>query len=128
MLASDLLMDHRFSWMTLVIYGCMAAGTAIGQCLAQDRTSSRTFVATMAGSVLFYVVTNFAVWAGSTRLYAHTVEGLVQCYVLALPFFRNSLAGDLFWTAALFSLHHLAVMMTNANGSPIIAASQRRRG
>jgi hypothetical protein len=41
-------------------------------------------------------------------MYLHTPGGLIQCYVAALPFFRNSLAGDLFWTAALFGLHDLA--------------------
>ena len=49
--------------------------------------------AALAGSLLFFVVTNFAAWAGG-QLYPLTASGLAACYVAAIPFFRNSLAGD----------------------------------
>ncbi|MBM3818918.1 MAG: hypothetical protein FJW14_07875 [Acidimicrobiia bacterium] len=51
--------------------------------------------------MLFYVVTNFAVWA-STTLYPLTWAGLVTCYIAALPFFRNSLLGDMGFAVLLF--------------------------
>ena len=68
----------------------------------------------MGGSLLFYVVTNFAVWITPgdahqhAALYPRTLDGLIECYWMALPFLRNSLAGDLFWTAALFGVFDLA--------------------
>lgn len=104
MLLSDFVMEHRFSWMTLVVYACMAAGVALGAWLRTRRTWGRTALAAASGSLLFFIVTNFAVWASPRSMYAPTLEGLVQCYVLALPFFRNGLAGDLFWTAFLFGV------------------------
>lgn len=57
--------------------------------------------ATIASSVLFYLITNFGVWLqfGS---YPHTVNGLLACYVAAVPFFWNTLAGDLFYSTLLF--------------------------
>jgi hypothetical protein len=58
--------------------------------------------------LVFYLVTNFAGWLEPHSLYAHTVDGLLQGYVMAIPFFRNSLAGDLFWTALLFGLYEVA--------------------
>ena len=68
-------------------------------------------LAALAGSVLFYVVTNFAVWVTPNGLYAglyaHTWDGLIQCYVMALPFFRNDIAGNVLWTAMLFGLFDL---------------------
>jgi hypothetical protein len=55
----------------------------------------------LASSVTFFVTTNFAVWAFS-GMYANDLAGLLHCYVAALPFLRNGVMGDLFWTAVLF--------------------------
>ena len=52
-------------------------------------------------SLIFFVSTNFAVWAFGT-LYPLTFQGLTQCYVAALPFLDKTVLGDLFWTAVLF--------------------------
>jgi hypothetical protein len=52
-------------------------------------------------SVFFFVTSNFAVWMFS-GIYARDIAGLVKCYIAALPFFQNTLMGDLFWTAVLF--------------------------
>jgi uncharacterized protein DUF6580 len=108
LVASDAALGYRFSWMNAVVYGSFLAAVGIGGWLRQRRTWGRTLAAALAGSVLFYMVTNFAVWLAPPFMYEHTAAGLVRCYVAALPFFRNSLAGDLFWAAALFGLHDLA--------------------
>jgi hypothetical protein len=52
-------------------------------------------------SVFFFITSNFAVWMFS-GIYARDIAGLVKCYIAALPFFQNTLTGDLFWTAVLF--------------------------
>jgi hypothetical protein len=57
--------------------------------------------AMLSCSLVFFVTTNFAVWAFGS-LYPLNWEGLVQCYVAALPFLDKTLLGDLFWTAVLF--------------------------
>jgi hypothetical protein len=84
-----------------VIYGCFALIVCLGFWLREQRSAGRIIVAALAGSVLFFVITNFAFWA-STSLYPKTVAGLAECYVAAIPFFRNTLAGDLFFTTVLF--------------------------
>lgn len=61
----------------------------------------------VSGSVLFFLVTNFGAWAmdpipGFTQLYEKSFSGLMTCYVAGLPFFRGTLAGDLFFNAMLF--------------------------
>jgi hypothetical protein len=59
-------------------------------------------VATMVPcSVLFFLLSNGAVWAFS-GMYSLTWQGLVQCYIAALPFLEKTVLGDLFWTAVLF--------------------------
>ncbi len=66
----------------------------------------------LLASILFFIITNFGVWATGT-MYARTFAGLLECYTMALPFFRGTLAGDLVYTALLvggFSLlknHHV---------------------
>jgi hypothetical protein len=55
----------------------------------------------LASSVLFFVITNFGVWAFDA-FYPKTWEGLIACYVAAIPFFQNTLIGDLLYTAVLF--------------------------
>lgn len=47
----------------------------------------------LVNSIFFFLFTNFGVWLVG-GLYPHTVEGLKQCYTLAIPFYRNTLAGD----------------------------------
>jgi len=53
----------------------------------------------LASSLVFYLATNFAHWL-LTNDYPHTTEGLLACYVAALPFFRWMPVGDVAWTLA----------------------------
>jgi hypothetical protein len=62
----------------------------------------------LLSSVLFFVVTNFGVWLGFNT-YATSWAGLGQCYLAALPFFRYTLAGDLFFAGVLFGTYALAL-------------------
>ncbi len=64
----------------------------------------RNGVIALAGSVLFYLVTNWAVWVWSP-MYAPTWAGLVASYAAGIPFFRNTLLGDLFFTGAFFGCY-----------------------
>jgi hypothetical protein len=52
------------------------------------------------------VVSNLGVWLAG--FYPRTVEGLVQCYVMAIPFFGSTLLGDLFYAVVLFGLYEAA--------------------
>ena len=60
--------------------------------------------AALSGGLLFFFVTNFGVWLQS-GMYAHTWEGLVQCYVNALPFLRNTLLGDVFFSTSMYAIY-----------------------
>ena len=75
-----------------VVYACILATTALGQCIADRRSVWQVGAAALAGSLLFYVVTNFATWAGG-HLYPMTASGLAECYIKAIPYFGNSLCG-----------------------------------
>jgi hypothetical protein len=83
------------------VYVSFALIVGLGLWLRSRRQPALIAGAAVAGSVLFFIVTNFGVWA-SGHLYAKTWGGLVACYTAALPFFRNSLEGDLLYTLILF--------------------------
>lgn len=70
-----------------------------------------TIIATsITASVLFFLITNWAVWQFSSW-YSKDWNGLIDSYVLALPFFRNSLLGDLFYTLTLFGCCELVIIL-----------------
>ena len=60
--------------------------------------------ASLAGSVVFFLVSNFGVWMG-WKMYPATVGGLIDCYVAALPFFRNTVLGDLAYAGLMFGIY-----------------------
>lgn len=62
----------------------------------------------LAGSAVFFTVTNFAVWFA---WYPKTWVGLVECYTMALPFFRGTLLGDLFYAGVFFGLYELSAYL-----------------
>ena len=67
-------------------------------------------VLAVAGSALFFLVSNFGTWALS-GMYPHTAAGLAACYVAAIPFFQNTLAGDLFYATLLFGGFTIAELL-----------------
>jgi hypothetical protein len=78
----------------------------------------------LSSSLLFFATTNFAVWAFS-GMYAHDFHGLVLCYVAALPFLWNTVAGDMLWTTLLFGTWWSAkLLLAPAPGGVLNAASR----
>jgi hypothetical protein len=63
--------------------------------------------ATLASAILFFVISNFGVWLRSTR-YPQNLVGLAACYTAAIPFFKNTVAGNCVFSAALFGAFALA--------------------
>lgn len=85
------------------VYACFLVPACLGSHFLKRRRNPLVIAAfATASSALFFVVTNFAVWAGSSW-YPQTWAGLMECYVAALPFARNMLTADLVWCATLFT-------------------------
>ena len=100
------------------VYASVALIVLIGWAVQARITPLRIGLAAVASSVLFFVVTNFGVWMKGIY-YPQTLSGLVDCYVAAIPFFQNTLAGDLFYSALLFggfALLERAVPRIRASG------------
>lgn len=84
-----------------VVYGSIALVVGLGLRLRSRRTPVMIAAATLASSILFFVLTNFGVWALGPG-YPRTWEGLIACYAAAIPFFHNALLGDGFYSFILF--------------------------
>ncbi len=100
---------YQLSFDLLFTWAFYAAVLLLGSLLKERATVARVAGASLAGSITFFVVSNFAVWA-VWNMYPKTLAGLGACYVAALPFFRNAVAGDLAFTAVLFGVPALVAM------------------
>lgn len=100
LLLSDLALGLFYPGMAFV-YASVALVVVIGWAVASRRTFVAVGAAALASSVAFFILTNFGMWLFS-GLYPLTAAGLAACFVAAIPFFQNSLAGDLFYSALLF--------------------------
>jgi len=106
MLLSDVvLVSAVYGWHGLgvmpFVYGSFALTVCLGRYIRQRPRLPFIAAASLAGAVLFYLVTNLGVWL-SGHMYPGTWQGLVACYAAAIPFFRNTIAGDLFYASLLF--------------------------
>jgi hypothetical protein len=83
-----------------VIYATYALIAVIGMFL-RDRGTMAIAGGVLLSSTIFYLTTNFAVWAMGTT-YAKSATGLVACYIAAIPYFGNTLASDALYAAIFF--------------------------
>ena len=74
--------------------------------LATQLKNRNVFGNAVLASIIFFLVTNFSVWLSG--YYGLTLAGLWTCYVMAIPFFGNTLLGTLFYTSVFWLIHLLA--------------------
>ena len=84
-----------------VIYGSFALIVCLGFWLRRRQNVWAIGGTAIVGALLFFVLTNFGVWALG-QMYPKTPAGLLDCYVAAIPFFQNTLSSNLFYAALLF--------------------------
>ena len=94
-------------WVTYLAIGLVVI---IGWLALSRMSPLRVGLAAVASSVTFFLVSNFGTWALG-GMYPHTSAGLAACYVAAIPFFQNTLAGDLFYATLLFGGFRIAELL-----------------
>ena len=92
-----------FGLWTFFTYTGFAAIVFAGTLLRTNPTALKTLGFILGSSLGFWIWTNFGVWLAGGPMYARSFEGLISCYMAALPFLRNALVGDLFWGFAFFA-------------------------
>jgi len=78
----------------------------IGISLLKKISIRNLFVSALLASVIFFIVSNFGVWF-SSGMYPRNLEGLISCYIAGIPFFKNTIFGNLFYTITMFGLFEL---------------------
>lgn len=106
MILSDFFIGFDSLPMRLTVYGSFLITVFIGLWLKKHNNLKNIIFGSLTASVLFFITTNFSVWAFGS-LYPHTLGGLSESYFLALPFFRNTIAGDLFYSGVFFGSYAL---------------------
>lgn len=86
---------------SLFTYAAFVAIAILGMNALKRVTVSRVVASAMSASILFFALSNFGVWL-SSGMYPHTWNGLTTCYAAGLPFLKNTVAGDLVYSALLF--------------------------
>ncbi|MFH1968232.1 MAG: DUF6580 family putative transport protein [bacterium] len=89
-----------------VVYGSFLLCVVVGFWLKKNKKWYTILGSSCLVALVFFLLTNFAVWAFAPW-YAKTFSGLIQCYFMALPFFRNTLLGNLFYVAVSFGAFEL---------------------
>lgn len=103
MFVSDSLIGF-YHWPIMIsVYGSFILAGLLGTYLQKNKTIGSVFGVALCSSFLFFLITNWAVWQFST-MYPHNFGGLMQSYIMAIPFFKNSLIGDIFYTGSFFGL------------------------
>ena len=110
MFFSDLFIGFYSLPIMLSVYGSLAVMGFIGLAVRKNKKIATVLGGTILGSAIFYLATNFSVWAFGS-LYQHTAAGLIQCYYMAIPFFRNSMLGDIFYTGVLAGAYEMCLAL-----------------
>jgi hypothetical protein len=97
---------YPFTVDLLIVWAWYAAMMLFGGKVIKGWSPLRIGAATLAGSVSFFLVSNFATWL-VWNMYPKTFGGLMTCYVAGIPFFRNAVASDLFFSTAFFGIGYL---------------------
>lgn len=110
MFFSDMFIGFYALPIMLSVYAGFIIMGLIGLAIRKNKKLSTILGGTILGSVIFYLLTNAAVWVFGS-LYPPTAAGLMQSYYMAIPFFRNSLLGDLFYTGALAGAYEASLAL-----------------
>jgi len=89
------------------IYGAFIAVIIVGMFMLRKVNVKSVLFTSVIAAMVFFVITNFAVWAG-TPIFPKNAAGLIACYTAAIPFFWNTVLGNLFFGSILFGAYEYA--------------------
>lgn len=93
----------------IFVYGSFFLTGVIGLWLKNHKSVPNIIFASLGSSILFYLITNFGVWLTGT-MYPHLQNGLLESYIMGLPFFRNTLLGDLGYVGLFFGSYEFVLL------------------
>ena len=93
----------------LAIYASFILSGLVGLWLKKHKSAANILAAAFFCSLQFFLLSNAAVWIAG--MYDRSIVGLFQSYVAAIPFFRGTFLGDVFYTTAFFGSYELAISL-----------------
>jgi hypothetical protein len=113
MYVTDAIMWHGFLWspFNYYVYGCYFVTALVGMLLRHTESPWKLGAAVIGTSLVFFVVTNFGVWFGAHgdltagKCYADSWDGLIACYIAALPFYQWTVISDIAFSMVFFGAH-----------------------
>ncbi|MBI2607958.1 MAG: hypothetical protein HYW51_03990 [Candidatus Doudnabacteria bacterium] len=106
MFISDFFIGFDSLQSRIMVYGSFLLIGLIGLAIKKHKNIGTIFGGALFGSVLFYLITNFAFFYSPT-MYPHDLTGILSSYINALPFFKNTVLGDLFYVSIFFGAYEL---------------------
>jgi hypothetical protein len=106
MIISDFFIGFDSFITRALVYGCFIFSGLLGLWLRNHKSVGTVVGASLLSSVVFFLVTNLP-FVHPNSLYPYTLDGTITSYINGLPFFKNTLMGDLFYTTAFFGSFEL---------------------
>lgn len=106
MVISDIFIGYYEFKLMAFVYGSFLSCIILGFWLRKHKKWQTILAGSILSAFIFFFLTNFAVWI-FTPWYSKTFSGLIQSYLMALPFFRNTLLGNLFYVSVFFGIYEL---------------------
>ena len=88
-----------FTWGSVIFIGLLSKYIV--------KTLTLRISGVLIGACLFYLITNFGVW--SLGSYGYTMEGLIACYTLAIPFFAHTIISTIIYSIVIESIYKLKI-------------------
>ena len=89
-----------FTWGSVILIALLGSG------IKDRKTPAMVLGSSVVSALLFFIITNFGAWLSD--LYPHNFKGLLDCYILAIPFFRSTLVSSVLYSVVLFGSYELA--------------------
>lgn len=153
MVVTDLVLFSWYGWspFNIPVYLCFAVYAMSGVAWRIRPGTIRLALGTVGSGIVFFLVTNFMVWLGASQgqsslssaavfeepttqynhpliRYSRDLKGLGACYVMAVPFYRNTLLGDLLFTSVFFGLAYGAIRLGNIGNASACRSSVHSNG
>lgn len=106
MAISDMFIGFYDIELMFSVYFCIFVNSVLGSYINKNKMVTNGMLYSFIGAIIFFLITNFSFWFFGSW-YPHTFNGLLSSYYLAIPFFKSSLIGDLFFSFAFFSGYEL---------------------
>lgn len=99
LLFSDLILGLHSTM--IFVYIAFALTVWVGISIKKSQSIVSVALAAVGTSLLFFLVTNAGVWLMYST-YSPGLAGLIESYIAGIPFYQNTIVGDLFFSTVLF--------------------------